>query len=190
MSDDTAGIARLIAEKGLLHLDEPVRLRSGVMSSDFIDVKEALADGADLEFVCRAFIATAEAAGVEFDTVGGMTMGADQFAYGIAILAAKRWFVVRKESKGRGTDKRIEGAALGPDRRVLLVDDVVSMGGSIREAYELVRATGATVAAAMSVVDRADAAEPFFRAERVPFRALVTYRDLGIEPLRDGLVTA
>jgi orotate phosphoribosyltransferase len=190
VSEYTEILARTIAAKGLRHLDAPVRLASGAMSSDFIDGKEALADGADLEVACRAILAEAAALGVDFDAVGGMTMGADQFSHGIAILAKKKWFVVRKEPKGRGTNKRIEGTAVGPETRVLLVEDVVTLGGSVRDAYRHVRETGADVVAVVAVVDRGDAAEPFFRAENVPYRALVTYRDLGIEPVRDGLVTA
>ena len=188
MPNHRVELTRIVTEKGLLHLDEPVRLRSGVMSSDFVDVKQALADGADLELACRAMAeAATDELGIEFDAVGGMTMGADQFAYGIAIVAGKRWFVVRKEPKGRGTNKRVEGADVGPGVRVLLVEDAVSLGGSIRDAYEVVRETGATVAAAMTLVDRSDAIAPFFREQGVPYKAILTYRDLGIEPLRDGL---
>ena len=183
-------VARIISEKGLLRLEQPVRLRSGVMSSDFVDVKEALADGADLEVACRAIVATAGDLGAEFDAVGGMTMGADQFAYGIAILARKRWFVVRKQTKGRGTDKRVEGTALGPETRVLLVEDAVSTGGSIKEALAYVRDTGASVVAAVTLVDRGDSTAPFFQGAGIPYRAVVTYRDLGIEPLGEGLVSA
>lgn len=190
VSGYTEAVTRIVAEKGLVHLDQPVRLSSGLLSSDFIDVKEALAEGADLEVACRAIVAEADELGVEFDAVGGMTMGADQFAYGIAIVAAKRWFVVRKQTKGRGTDKRVEGAALGPGTRVLLVEDAVSTGGSIKEALAHVRDTGADVVAAVTLVDRGDSAAPYFAAEGVPYRAVVTYRDLGIEPIREGLVSA
>jgi len=187
MADHRAALARTVTEKGLVRLAEPVRLRSGVMSHDFVDVKQALAGGADLELACRAMVAAAGDLGVSFDAVGGMTMGADQFAHGIAIVAAKQWFVVRKEPKGRGTDKRVEGASVGPGVRALLVEDAVSLGGSIRDAYEVVTGTGATVVAAMALVDRSDAAAPFFEQRGVPYRAILTYRDLGIEPLREGV---
>lgn len=175
---------RIVREKGLTRLPEPVRLRSGALSQDFVDAKRALAEGEDLELACRAMLEAARGIGAEFDAVGGMTLGADQFSHVMAVLGHRRWFVVRKAAKGRGTDRRIEGAALGEGVRVLLVEDVVTLGGSVREAYEVVTETGATVSGVVCLVDRSDAAETFFAAEKVPYRAVLTYRDLGIEPVR------
>lgn len=176
-------VARIVREKGLTRLPEPVQLRSGAMSRDFVDAKRALAEGEDLELACRAMLEAARGMGADFDAVGGMTLGADQFSHVMAVLSRGRWFVVRKAAKGRGTDRRIEGAALGQGVRVLLVEDVVTLGGSVREAYEVVAETGATVSGVVCLVDRSDAAEPFFAAEKVPYRAVLTYRDLGIEPV-------
>lgn len=183
-------MARIVREKGLLHLPEPVQLSSGAMSREFVDAKRALAHGPDLSLGCQAILETAEELGVEFDAAGGMTLGADQFAHGLAVLAGKQWFVVRKAVKGRGTNRRIEGATLAEGVRVLLLDDVVTTGGNIREAYDVVAGTGATVGAVVCLVDRSDAAAPLFAAQGVPYAAVVTYRDLGIEPVRDGLVSA
>jgi orotate phosphoribosyltransferase len=183
-------VARIVREKGLLHLPEPVRLASGAMSQDFVDGKRALAEGGDLELACQAMLQTAAELGVEFDAAGGMTLGADQFSHGIALLTKRRWFVVRKAVKGRGTNQRIEGAALGAGTRVLLLDDVITTGGNVREAYEVVRATGATITGVICLVDRSDLAAPYFAAQRVPYGAVITYRDLGIDPVRDGLVPA
>ena len=84
------------------------------MSHDFIDGKTALAKGEHLELACRAMIDAMDNLGVEWDAVGGLTMGADQFSHVTAVLARKKWFVVRKEVKGRGTNKRIEGEDVGP----------------------------------------------------------------------------
>lgn len=177
-----------IVRRGLLRLDEPVVLASGELSRDFIDGKSALAQGADLRAACEAML---DAIGdIEFDAVGGLTMGADQFAHGIAVLADKRWFVVRKEPKGRGTNKLVEGATIGDGTRVLLVDDVVTTGGSIQKAYAAVANEGAAVAAAATLVDRGDVARAFFEERGTPYFALVTYRDLGIEPVGGGLVNA
>src|SRR5699024_4492211 len=72
-----------VLEHGHRRLDEPVELASGQMNHDFVDGKAALADGDALADACRAMVALAEAHGVEFDTAGGLTMGADQFAHGI-----------------------------------------------------------------------------------------------------------
>src|SRR6478752_3172094 len=69
-------IIDIIRERGLLHLPEPVKLASGEMSRDFIDGKAALARGDDLKLACEAILENVGE--VEFDAVGGLTMGADQ----------------------------------------------------------------------------------------------------------------
>lgn len=174
----------MVRERGYRRLAEPIRLSSGQLSHHFVDVKEALSKGRDLALACRALIAITVAEGIRFDAVGGLTLGADPLAYGAAILSDTEWFVVRKERKGRGTNKLIEGAVLTQDHRVFLVEDVVSLGGSIQQAYHSVRATGANVVVASALLDRGDAASSFFEREDVPYRPVLTYHDLGIEPVR------
>ena len=98
--------------------------------------------------------------------------------------------MVRTEAKGRGTNRLVEGAVIGAGTRAVLVDDVVTTGGSIRQAYDVVAATGASVVAAVTLVDRADVATAFFAAEGVPYLALLTYRDLGIPRVGDEEVAA
>jgi orotate phosphoribosyltransferase len=176
-----AQLVSIIRERGLRSFDEPVALASGELSRDFIDGKAALARGADLELACRAMIDSL--AGIEFDAVGGLTMGADQFAHGISMLAGCRWFVVRKEPKGRGTRKLVEGAELEPGIRVALVEDVVTTGGSILKALDAVEQLGAKVVAAVALVDRGESAAPEFERRAIPYVPVVTYRDLGIQPV-------
>ena len=184
-------VVEIVRQRGLIRLDEPVVLRSGQLSRDFVDGKAALSRGADLETACRAFLEAVEAVGdIGFDAVGGLTMGADHLAHGIALLSGAEWFVVRKEPKGRGTDQLVEGARVGPGTRALLVDDAVTTGGSIQKAFDAIVALGATVVAAATLVDRGDVAAPFFRDKGIPYVALVTYRDLGIEPVGEGRVPA
>ncbi|MGN6378077.1 MAG: orotate phosphoribosyltransferase [Gaiellales bacterium] len=174
-------LVSIIREHGLRSFDQPVALASGELSRDFVDGKAALARGADLELACRAML---DALGdVEFDAVGGLTMGADQFAHGIAMLADRRWFVVRKEPKGRGTRKLVEGAELEPGTRVVLAEDVVTTGGSILRALEAVEQLEADVVAAVALVDRGESAAPEFERRGIPYLPLVSYRDLGIEPI-------
>jgi orotate phosphoribosyltransferase len=174
-------VCSIVKERGHLRLAEPVQLASGDWSRDFVDAKRALQDGEDLETACRAMLDAV--AGIEFDAVGGMTLGADQFAHVLAVLARRRWFVVRKAAKGRGTNKRVEGAEVGEGVRVLLVDDVVTTGTSILDAYDVVRDLGATVVGAVALLDRGDAARPKFDALGVDYIPVLTYRDLGIEPV-------
>ena len=176
----------IVREHGLLRLPEPVVLASGELSRDFIDGKAALSRGEDLRLASEAMLENV--GDVEFDAVGGLTMGADQFAHVIAVLAGAQWFVVRKEPKGRGTNKLVEGAKVGEGWRVLLVDDVVTTGGSIQKAHDAIVALGATVVAAATLVDRGDIAARYFRERDIPYSPVVTYRDLGIEPVVGGLV--
>ncbi len=179
-------ICTIIRERGYLQLAEPVQLRSGEWSRDFVDAKRALHEGADLELACRAMQETI--GDVDFEAVGGMTLGADQFAHVLAVVARRKWFVVRKATKGRGTDQRVEGAPIGPGVKVLLVDDVVTTGGSILEAYQVVRELGADVRGAATLLDRGEAARPKFEAAGVPYFPVLTYRDLGIEPVGGGVL--
>lgn len=178
----------IIRQKGLFHFDEPVTLASGETSRDFIDAKAALSRGDDLALACSAILE--ELGDVEFDAIGGMTLGADQFAHVVAVLGHKEWFVVRKDPKGRGTNRLVEGAKVGPGWRVVLVDDVVTTGGSIRKACEVIEELGAEVVGAVTLVDRGDTAADYFAGRGIRYRPMVTYRDLGIAPVGGGTVGA
>lgn len=183
MTDARAQTLRTVLDKGHLRLDEPVQLRSGAFSRDFLDAKRALAAGHDLRVACEAIVELLAGAGIDYDAVGGLTMGADQFAHGIAIVVGCDWFVVRKEAKGRGTNQLVEGAPIGAGTRVVLLEDVVTTGGSVHQAYERVTALGAVVVAAVTLVDRGDEAAGFFAERGIPYLPLLTYHDLGIDPV-------
>jgi orotate phosphoribosyltransferase len=182
-------VLAIVKDRGLTRSEVPLRLASGEMSHDFIDAKAALRQGRDLGTAGEAMLELAGELGIDFDAVGGLTLGADHFAHIVAYLADCEWFTVRKAVKGRGTNKRVEGAVLDAGSRVLLVDDVVTTGGSIREAYEEIQRTCASVTGAITLVDRGETAGRYFRDVGVPYGALVTYRDLGIEPI-GGVLSA
>lgn len=187
MSDLHERIIDLVRQEGYQRREEQFQLASGQMSHDYIDGKLAVARGADLQDVADAIIAEVIQ---DFDAVGGLTMGADALAHAVAIRSGCRWFSVRKAPKGRGLDKWIEGAALDSQSRVLLVDDVVTTGGSIILALDQVVAAGATVVAALTLVDRGDTARSDFEGRRVPYYALVTYSDLGIDRVGPARATS
>ena len=174
----------LIRTRGYEHRDEPFKLASGQLSHDYIDGKYAVDTGERLTVVSRAVAALAADNGIEFDAVGGLTMGADPLAHGVAMVTGKAWFSVRKEQKQRGREQWVEGTRLQPGTRVLLVDDVISTGGSTEKALERILPLGVVVTGVIPMVDRGDVAATLFAERDVPFVALVTYRDLGIEPIK------
>ncbi len=173
----------ILRSKAVLHFEEPIQLASGKMSSHFVDGKAGLAQAADLWVACQALRYLLAEAGIEFDAVGGLTLGADHVAVGTALAADKQWFFVRKEPKGRGTGRQIEGADLGPGVRVVVVEDVVSTGGSLFQAIEVVQGSGAQVVAAATLMDRGDVAAPVLAERGIPFFSIATYTELGLPPV-------
>src|SRR3977135_4309667 len=133
----------LVRTRGHERREEPFKLASGQLSHDYIDGKYAVDTGERLTIVSRAVAALAARSGIEYDAVGGLTMGADPLAHGVAMVTGKAWFSVRKEQKQRGRGQWVEGTRVEPGTRVLLVDDVISPGGSTEIAFERVIAAGA-----------------------------------------------
>jgi orotate phosphoribosyltransferase len=184
MASYSEQLRQLVMDPAVLqHLPEPVQLASGEMSCDFVDAKLAVDDPDDLELVGAAMAQAAADAGVSFDAVGGLVLGAVPFTFAVAVAARCQWFLIRKEPKGRGTNRWAEGARIGPGSRVMLVDDVITTGGSIIAAYQQVLSLGAAVVFATTLVDRGDRAAAYFDAAGVPYRPMFTYRDLGIDPV-------
>jgi orotate phosphoribosyltransferase len=167
----------------LLRLDEPIKLASGDWSQDFIDGKLAVEDPDNFQMAGEAMLRAAEDAGAEFDAVGGLLVGAAPFTFAVSTVGHKRWFLVRKATKGRGTNRKTEGARFTPGMPVMIVDDVVTRGGSIREACEHVESEGAKVVFATTLVDRGEFARAYFDERGIPYDPILTYEDLGIEPV-------
>jgi orotate phosphoribosyltransferase len=142
--------------------------------------KHAIATGAGLRQASQAVI---DAVGTSFDAVGGPTMGADALAHGVALLSGSGWFSVRKEPKGHGRGAWIEGTRLAPGHRVVVVEDVVSTGASLLRAVERIRDLGAEVVAATALLDRSPSVGARFAAADVEWVPLLTWADLGIDPL-------
>ena len=120
----------------------------------------------------------------EFDAVGGLTLGADPVA--TAMLHARAAaggrldaFVVRKEGKAHGLQRRIEGAPV-EGRRVLAVEDTSTTGGSVLTAVEALREAGATVVGVAVIVDRDTGARERVEAAGLPYRYAVSAADLGL----------
>lgn len=116
------------------------------------------------------------------DAVGGMTMGADPIVGALLAIADTPLlgFLVRKEPKGHGTRKSVEGPRPDKERpRVVLVDDTVTTGGSTLRAIRAVRDEwNADVVGAFAIVDRETGARQAFAADGVPFEALLRLGEL------------
>jgi orotate phosphoribosyltransferase len=96
--------------------------------------------------------------GWDADSIGGLTLGADPVSYAVSYASAEsskplRAFTVRKEAKAHGTGKLIEGPFETTDR-VVVIEDVITTGGSALNAAEVIRAAGATILGVLAVVDR------------------------------------
>jgi orotate phosphoribosyltransferase len=155
-------------------------LKSGRTSTWFIDAKQTVCRPDGLLLVADALLAALPEGTT---ALGGLTMGADPVAFGVAGVAAGRGrglraFSVRKEAKDHGAGGRLAGV-LEPGDRVVITEDAVTRGTSILEAVQVVRELGAEVVGAVAVVDRGGACGALLAAEGVPFAALVTAPDLG-----------
>jgi len=173
-------LADLVRRTGYERREQPFQLSSGGWSHDYVDGKFAVATGTALRQVSQAVV---DLLGDGFDSVGGPTMGADALAHGVAMVAGCTWFSVRKEPKGHGRAAWVEGTRLGPGDRVLMVEDVVSTGASLLRAAEKVTDLGASVVAASALLDRSPQVAERFRAAGIEWAPLLTWTDLGIEPL-------
>lgn len=155
-------------------------LKSGKISNWFIDSKQTACRSDGILLVSDVALAILPP---EIDAIGGLTMGADPVAFGIAAVAATRGrslrsFSVRKETKDHGVTGRIAGA-LQPGDRVAIVEDTVTRGTSIFEAVEVVRTFGATPVFITVIVDRGGTCAAMATKERIAYQSMLTAPDLG-----------
>jgi orotate phosphoribosyltransferase len=160
-------------------------LKSGATSSWFLDTKQTACRPDGIVAVADAVI---EVFGDDFaaiDAIGGLTMGADPVAFGIAAVAATRGhhlrsFSVRKEAKQGGISGRIAGA-LQPGDRVLVTEDTTTRGTSLIEGAEQVAAYGAVPAWMTVIVDRGGTCAAMAAEAGIDYRPLLTAPDLGFQ---------
>ncbi len=155
-----------------------VVLTSGRTSPYLIDAKRAILRPAG--FLALAELVAEQAKKWGASAVGGMTMGADPIACAaLAGGAEVKGFFVRKEAKQHGLSRRIEGPPLDPGERCMIVEDVVTTGGSTIRAVEAVRGEGHEICGVLAICDRrAGGAEAIEAAAAAPFLALTTIDDV------------
>ena len=171
--------ARLIAElrEHALVIGE-VELTSGCTAQYLVDAKRAILRPAG--FAALAELVADQAQAWEATAVGGMTMGADPIACAALAGGARvKAFFVRKEVKQHGLSRRIEGPPLQPQDRLMMVEDVVTTGGSTIRALEAVRAEGHAVCGVLAICDRlTGGAAAIEQAAGAPFVALTTIDEI------------
>ena len=133
-------------------------LASGKQSSFYIDARLTTMSPEGLSRIGPEALEIMREMGWTPDSVGGLTLGADPVSYAIGYASAQtarpiRAFTVRKEAKAHGTGKLIEGPYVAGDR-VVVIEDVITTGGSALKAVEALRAAGASILGVLAVVDR------------------------------------
>lgn len=194
-------LIELIKEVGGRYRETPVKLATGAETHVYLDLKGVLDRGSRVFLASQVFMAhlgqindqgIAPTNGAT--ALGGPTMGADVISHAVVAYTPLfnkehpdedfKWFSVRDKAKlDHGLGRWIEGAELGPDDKVILTDDVASTGKSLRESYERITETGATVLAVVPLVDRAGKAGAYFAEKGVPYLPVIEYSELGLEAL-------
>ena len=177
---DRERLLDLITSHAVVH--GRVTLSSGREADYYLDCRRITLSGEAAPLVGDVLLDLT--ADLEYDAVGGLTMGADPVATAMLHAAARRGrtldaFVVRKEAKAHGLQRRIEG----PDvtgRRVLVVEDTSTTGGSPLAAVQALREAGADVVAVATIVDRATGAGEKIAAEGLEYRYAYGLGELGL----------
>ena len=157
-------------------------LASGARSRFYVDCRTTTTHAEGQALVGRLGLEAIRAAGLQPAAVGGLTMGADPVAYAIAHAswlagAPVNAFSVRKEPKAHGTGKRVEGC-FAPLDRVVVVEDVITTGGSALKAVQAVEAEGGTVLAVLALVDREEGGREAIEQAGYPVHALFRVSEL------------
>ena len=152
-------LKQIIIEKSLKRGD--FILASGAKSDYLFDLKPTMLDPEGANLIGHLML---EKIGDDIDAIGGLELGAcpaisNACTISYQIKRDLRFFYVRKEKKGRGTDQLIEGCELKKGDKVVILDDVTTKGGSVQEAIKVVQNVGCTVVKVLSIVDRNEGAK-------------------------------
>lgn len=162
-------------------------LASGRRSELYVDCRLTTMSPEGQRLVGELGLTELRAAGWHADAVGGLTLGADPIAYAIAHASAfayergegpmVRAFTVRKQAKQHGTGRRIEGPFVEGDK-VVVVEDVITTGGSALTAVEAIREAGGVVLGVLAVVDREEGGSEAIEAAGLTVRRMARASEL------------
>ena len=180
MPNELQELAEIIRKRSLRIGD--FTLSSGKKASYYLDCRMTTLDPRGAFLIARMILAKMRELNIKADAVGGLTLGADPMAAAIAVVSGidgnpLPGFIVRKEAKGHGMQRYIEGWDGPKGSSVVIADDVCTSGDSIIKACELAEAAGYRVAAAFCVVDREEGGTRTIES-RYPFYSLFTARQL------------
>ncbi len=182
MEDARSRLLELLKERSLKRGE--VILSSGKRSPFYIDCRETTLHPEGAWLVGKILFEMIRASGKKVEAVGGPTLGADPMVTAISIESFQRGmplpaFIVRKEPKGHGLKRWIEGRGnLKEGARVAMVEDVVTTGGSILKAIERAEEEGLEVVLVLALVDREEGGGERIRERGYPFHPLFNRRDL------------
>ncbi len=170
----------LVRDLAIVH--GKVTLSSGREADYYVDLRRITLSATAAPLVGQVMLELT--ADLDFDAVGGLTMGADPVATAMLHAAAAQGrqldaFVVRKEAKAHGLQRRIEGPEIA-GRRVLVVEDTSTTGGSPLTALAAVREAGATPVGVAVLADRDTGAAAKIQAEGLPYLFAYSLADLGL----------
>lgn len=165
-------------------------LASGKTASFYLDAKQVVLDAAGAMLVGQAVLARLQELGPLPDAVGGMSIGADPITAAVVTMAGVaglplKGFMIRKEPKGHGLGRYVEGP-VAAGNRVVILEDVVTTGGSSLLAIDRAEEFGLKVERVVTLVDRLAGGGDAFAARGVAMEAMLTIRDLGIDPQADA----
>lgn len=159
--------------------ETPFRLASGLESQHYFNCKEVTLHPERLAILADCFVEEIiPKLDIEFQAIGGLTLGADPIAYAISLAYQKRGktifpLVVRKESKGHGTGQQIEGF-WREVKTCLVVDDVITTGGSTLKAVKVLREAGIKVTSGICILDREEGGKENLESEHVFMKSIFT----------------
>jgi orotate phosphoribosyltransferase len=182
VTSDRDALLDLVRDLAVVH--GRVRLASGREADYYVDLRRITLHGTAAPLVGGVLLDLV--ADWRFDAAGGLTMGADPVAAAMLHAAAARGrrldaFVVRKEGKAHGLQRRIEGPDVA-GRRVLAVEDTSTTGGSVLTAVQALREAAAEVVGVAVIVDRDTGARQAIEAAGLQYRAVYGLSELGLAP--------
>lgn len=169
----------LIREKAVIRGER--KLASGKISNYYIDGKQVTLSAQGLFLTAKVMLHMIQGTGA--NAIGGPTLGADPIAAAVSVLSSQsgnplKAFIVRKETKDHGMQRMIEGPALEPGDKVIMVEDVITTGGSVLKAIKEVEKLGAKVVKTLCLVDRNEGAMETLAPYH--YSPIFTLQDLGV----------